>query len=330
MRAEGDYASSRVSTDRRQVAWLLSAAERKALPIDVLRRLRRLEWEENLARKQLPGSISKLVNGYEVRMWWFEIFECVRKLAVACLPVFFQPSGSPSQLVWGLVVCFVAFGLYVHFDPYEERGDNAVAALCQVQIFFSLLASVALTSDSGAVGTNMDVLLVVLYFFPVGLAIFLESPMLPCYQRAVQRLFGRREQRPEGEVARDTEMKELQVTPHRSKCNSNEDPEDSRGPHAASLWGGTQPWLRIANLSPPLRRNAAPQRKNEFVTAMEGGRGNCSKKPVRISVGARYSTSVSSISPAPPEVLVEDLLGAANTPDRDRSDAACAPRDGAA
>ena len=101
VRAEGDYASSRVSTDSRQVAWLLSTAERKALPVDVLSRLRRLEWEENLARKQLPGSISKLVNGYEVRMWWFEIFECVRKLAVACLPVFFQPSGSPSQLVWG-------------------------------------------------------------------------------------------------------------------------------------------------------------------------------------------------------------------------------------
>merc|ERR1712195_110868 len=122
-------------------------------------------------------------------------------------------------------------------------------------------------------------------------------------------------------------MKELQVTPHRSRCNSKEDPEDpedSRGPHAVSLWGGTQSWLRIANLSPSLRRNAAPQRKNEFVTAMEGGRGNRSKKPVRISVGARYSTSVSSISPAPPEVLVEDLLGAADiTSDRERSDAAC-------
>ena len=79
-------------------------------------------------------------------------------------------------------------------------------------------------------------------------------------------------------------------------------------------------WLRIANLSPPLRRNAAPQRKNEF---LEGGRGNRSKKT--FSVGASYSTSVSSISPAPPEVLVEDLLGDADTPDidRDRSDAAC-------
>ena len=72
-RAEEDYASSRVSVDKRQVPWLLSPAERKALPIGVLRKLRQLEREEDRARKQLPGSISKLVKGYELRMWWFEV-----------------------------------------------------------------------------------------------------------------------------------------------------------------------------------------------------------------------------------------------------------------
>ena len=269
--AEGDYVSSRASTGRRQVAWLLSAAERKALPVNVLSRLRRLEWEEYLARKQLPGSISKLVNGYEVRMWWFEIFECVRKLAVACLPVFFQPSGSPSQLVWGLVVCFVAFGLYVHFDPYEERGDNAVAALCQMQIFFSLLASVALTSASGAVGTNMDVLLVVLYFLPVGLAIFLESPLLPCYQRAVRRLTGRFR-------VQSSEKKELHATSGQVRTS------------------GQLSCMRRAESLPP------------FLGA-EIGQGNHSKKTcsVRARYSGSHSTSVSSIHPAPPEVMVEDL-----------------------
>ena len=72
-RAEEDYASSRVSVDKRQVPWLLSPAERKALPIGVLRKLRQLEREEERARKKLPGSISKLVKGYELRMWWFEV-----------------------------------------------------------------------------------------------------------------------------------------------------------------------------------------------------------------------------------------------------------------
>jgi len=72
-RAEDDYASSRVSIDKRQVPWLLSPEERKALPIGVLRKLRQLEREEESARKQLPGFISKLVKGYELRMWWFEV-----------------------------------------------------------------------------------------------------------------------------------------------------------------------------------------------------------------------------------------------------------------
>ena len=89
---------------------------------------------------------------------------------MACVPVFFQPSGSDSQLIYGLMVCFVCFGAYVHFDPYEDRGNDAVARLCQMQIFFSLLASVALTSASEQnAGSNMDILLVVLYCLPVRL-----------------------------------------------------------------------------------------------------------------------------------------------------------------
>ena len=30
-------------------------------------------------RKKLPGSVAKLIKGYELRAWWFEIFECGRK-----------------------------------------------------------------------------------------------------------------------------------------------------------------------------------------------------------------------------------------------------------
>ena len=78
VRAESDYTSSRVSMNKRQVPWLLSVAERKALPIGVLRKLRQLEREEERARKQLPGSISKLVKGYELRMWWFEVITAFR------------------------------------------------------------------------------------------------------------------------------------------------------------------------------------------------------------------------------------------------------------
>jgi hypothetical protein len=112
---------------------------------------------------------------------------------VACVPVFFQPSGSDSQLIYGLMICFVSFGAYVHFDPYEDRGNDAVARLSQMQIFFSLLASVALTSASEQnAGSNMDILLVVLYCLPVRLPCthtWLLS-IDPCFCHAHQRRLG--------------------------------------------------------------------------------------------------------------------------------------------
>ena len=86
-RAEDDYASSRVSIDKRQVPWLLSPEERKALPIGVLRKLRQLEREEESARKQLPGFISKLVKGYELRMWWFEVSHSSNQLSTTHIPI---------------------------------------------------------------------------------------------------------------------------------------------------------------------------------------------------------------------------------------------------
>ena len=177
-RASADYKSGRTSEDKRQVPWVISEEERSGLPADVLKDLRELEHEDRAERAALPSSVSKLLTGYELRVCWFEMFECVRKLAVACLPVFFQPSGSASQLLFGLMVCFMCFGAYVHFDPFEDRGNDAVARLCQVQIFFSLLSSVALSfSDDENAGSYIDTLLVMLWFLPVTLAVVLESPL---------------------------------------------------------------------------------------------------------------------------------------------------------
>ena len=49
------------------------------MPIATLRKLRQLEYEEAKERKQLPGSVAKLLKGYELRAYWFEVFECIRK-----------------------------------------------------------------------------------------------------------------------------------------------------------------------------------------------------------------------------------------------------------
>eukprot|EP00966_Prymnesium_polylepis_P074962 1738943-Prymnesium_polylepis.1 len=57
-------------------------------------------------RAKLPTTLRKLTAGYELRTYWFELFECFRKIVLVCLPVFFSP-GSAGQLILGLVICFL-------------------------------------------------------------------------------------------------------------------------------------------------------------------------------------------------------------------------------
>ena len=71
--AERNYQSSRTSAENRQMPWLPTEKERKALSTGARRKLAQLERVDERARKELPGSISKLLKGYELRAWWFEV-----------------------------------------------------------------------------------------------------------------------------------------------------------------------------------------------------------------------------------------------------------------
>ena len=138
-----------------------------------------LQCEEDAVREELPDYVQKLILGYELRTYYFEILECFRKLAIVCLPVFFQPSGSVSQLIFGLIVCFLTFGTLMVYAPYVEEADDRLAQLCQVQIFFALLSSIAFKYDTGTMSNavNMDILLTTLTIIPCALAFLLETPL---------------------------------------------------------------------------------------------------------------------------------------------------------
>ena len=47
-----------------------------------------------------------------MRTFWFEIFECARKILLILVPIFFEQD-SPEQLTVGLIVCFLTFGAYM-------------------------------------------------------------------------------------------------------------------------------------------------------------------------------------------------------------------------
>ncbi|KOO34597.1 mastigoneme-like protein [Chrysochromulina tobinii] len=131
-------------------------------------------------RGELPTTQRKLTAGYELRMYWFEIFECVRKILLIGLPIFF-PAGSPAQLIFGLIICFLSYGAYCVCAPYVKKEDDILAQVAQVVIFFSLVSS--LVTNAYPNDPIMSALLPVLLSVPVILTVLFEMSLLKYLRR---------------------------------------------------------------------------------------------------------------------------------------------------
>ena len=138
---------------------------------------RKIELEEKYEarRADLPGDLRKLTGGYEMRTYWFEIFECIRKILLVGLPVFFEPE-SVEQLTVGLIICFMVFGAYMMWAPFIDDGDDFLSQICQLQIFISLLSTIVLKANPDS--QFMSIFLVVMLATPPILAFVFESGVL--------------------------------------------------------------------------------------------------------------------------------------------------------
>ena len=84
----------------------------------------RKEVESKIRNDNLgTGGLAKLTAPYEMRVYWFEVFECARKICLIGLPIFVE-HGSAAQLIMGLLVCFISFGMYTSYEPYVEVSDR--------------------------------------------------------------------------------------------------------------------------------------------------------------------------------------------------------------
>jgi len=142
---------------------------------EAVERKAELETKYNERRGNLPSALKKLTNGYEMRTYGFDIFECGRKMALVALPIFL-PADSPEQLTLGLIICFVTFGMYMMYAPFIDDGDDFLSQICQMQIFFSLLSTIILQTDPNS--PLMAVLLPMLIGFPPLSGFIFESGVL--------------------------------------------------------------------------------------------------------------------------------------------------------
>ena len=92
------------------------------------------------------------------------------------MPSTFPERGGTAQLFWGLLVCFVTFGSYMMYAPFIEESDDKLSQLAQMQIFLTLLSSLALSAvpPSEVVG---QLVTVILFLVPL-IGVALETPLL--------------------------------------------------------------------------------------------------------------------------------------------------------
>ena len=155
-------------------------AKAKWIDTDGLSKEGRSEFKKTLdgsiRSKYLAPGLLKLTNGFTARCYWFEVFECVRKICLVGLPIFL-PIGSSAQLICGLLVCFVSFGMYASYAPHANQADSRLSKICQVSLFFSLVSSITLKMEEDESAEELGIVLLVLLAVPPVIAFFFQSDL---------------------------------------------------------------------------------------------------------------------------------------------------------
>jgi len=120
-------------------------------------------------------ALSFLYEAYEERYWWWEVFECVRRLLLTGILVFFE-QGSTIQIVVGCLIALLSIKMYSSCRPFVDHKLDPVAETAQWQVFLTLFAALCLrakvSGDSPQEKEAFGVLLVLLNTCtPVGVTV---------------------------------------------------------------------------------------------------------------------------------------------------------------
>ena len=103
----------------------------------------------------------KIVGNYQAHAFWFEIFECCRKIGLLGLPIAFEP-GTLEQQLFGLLISFCSFGVFLSVKPFIERLDNHLEILCQLCIFLAMLGGIVTRGGGGVAPCALQLVAVAL------------------------------------------------------------------------------------------------------------------------------------------------------------------------
>jgi hypothetical protein len=120
------------------------------------------------------SSISFLWDNYHRRCWWFEVFECVRRLSLTGMLVFVEP-GSAKQLVIAILLAIASVTVYSNVRPFIKQSDNTLAILSQWAIFFTLFGALLIKAEfrerNGTEEKNFGLILMLINCLGIGLVV---------------------------------------------------------------------------------------------------------------------------------------------------------------
>jgi len=93
--------------------------------------------KKDLKESRIKAQLGFLYAGFSAECWWWELIDCVNKLALTSMLAFAPPQ---AQLQLGMVICTLYTVLLLYFSPYLRHEDDLLALFAQVEIYLLLLA----------------------------------------------------------------------------------------------------------------------------------------------------------------------------------------------
>ena len=118
---------------------------------------------------------------YDHRCWWFEIIVMTEKMILTGALVLVG-DGSATQIILGILVCFVFLILLGNLHPYPEHRDDVLAQAAQAQLFVTLFAALTAKVKMGGIyeAELFSWGVIGLNVATIALAMFIMLSNLPC------------------------------------------------------------------------------------------------------------------------------------------------------
>jgi len=112
---------------------------------------------------------------YTGDFWWFDIFDCARRLFQTSLLIFVF-KGLASQIVCAMMISAATFAAFLHWKPFEKDSDNhlAIASQCSIYftLFYALLTKMGVDDEEGYDDNMFGALLIMINLLGIFIVVF--------------------------------------------------------------------------------------------------------------------------------------------------------------